>query len=146
MRSREWLAVAERTELFSAMNFYSQTGTLAFQAVLAAAPGEVPEVNTGNESTLATVYNFPNPFRPAREATAVRYYLAQSGAVTIRVFDLKGDLIKTLLDNVPRPAGENVGDVWDGADARGARVSPGLYYLEIQAQGQKAIVRAAVVP
>ena len=33
----EGLAVAERTELFSAMNFYSQTGTLAFQAVLAAA-------------------------------------------------------------------------------------------------------------
>lgn len=31
------LGVAERTELFSAMNFYSQTGTLAFQAVLAAA-------------------------------------------------------------------------------------------------------------
>ena len=31
------LGVAERTELFSTMNFYSQTGTLAFQAVLAAA-------------------------------------------------------------------------------------------------------------
>lgn len=33
----EGLAVAERTELFSAMNFYSQSGTLAFQAILAAA-------------------------------------------------------------------------------------------------------------
>src|SRR4029079_15674447 len=33
----ESLSVAERTELFSAMNFYSQTGTLAFQAILAAA-------------------------------------------------------------------------------------------------------------
>lgn len=33
----EGMAVAERTQLFSAMNFYSQTGTLAFQAVLAAA-------------------------------------------------------------------------------------------------------------
>ena len=130
----------------TAYDFNGNESGQSQEAVLAAAPGEVPEVNTGNESTLATVYNFPNPFRPAREATAVRYYLAQSGAVTIRVFDLKGDLIKTLLDNVPRPAGENVRDVWDGADARGARVSPGLYYLEIQAQGQKAIVRAAVVP
>lgn len=36
LRAQE-MAVAERTELFSAMNFYSQTGTLAFQAVLAAA-------------------------------------------------------------------------------------------------------------
>jgi AAA family ATP:ADP antiporter len=33
----EGLGVEERTELFSAMNFYSQSGTLAFQAVLAAA-------------------------------------------------------------------------------------------------------------
>jgi len=33
----EGMAVAERTELFSAMNFYSQTGTLIFQAFLAAA-------------------------------------------------------------------------------------------------------------
>src|SRR3954471_15452999 len=31
------LGIEERTELFSAMNFYSQSGTLAFQAVLAAA-------------------------------------------------------------------------------------------------------------
>jgi AAA family ATP:ADP antiporter len=37
MLREEGMAVAERTELFSAMNFYSQTGTLAFQAVLAAA-------------------------------------------------------------------------------------------------------------
>ncbi len=36
LRAQE-MAVAERTELFSTMNFYSQTGTLAFQAVLAAA-------------------------------------------------------------------------------------------------------------
>jgi AAA family ATP:ADP antiporter len=36
LRAQE-MAVAERTELFSAMNFYSQTGTLAFQAILAAA-------------------------------------------------------------------------------------------------------------
>jgi AAA family ATP:ADP antiporter len=33
----EGLGVEARTELFSAMNFYSQSGTLAFQAVLAAA-------------------------------------------------------------------------------------------------------------
>lgn len=33
----EGLGIAERTELFSAMNFYSQCGTLAFQAVLAGA-------------------------------------------------------------------------------------------------------------
>jgi AAA family ATP:ADP antiporter len=46
----EGLAVAERTELFSAMNFYSQSGTLAFQAVLAAALMRL----VGVGATLAT--------------------------------------------------------------------------------------------
>ena len=116
------------------------------EAVLTAASGGDSGTSADHENTLATVYNFPNPFNPAREATAMRYYLAQATSVTIRVFDVKGDPIKTLLDNAPRAAGENASDVWDGTDARGARVSPGLYYLEIQAQGRKAIIRAAVLP
>ena len=44
------LGVEERTELFSAMNFYSQSGTLAFQAVLAAALMRLAGVG----ATLAT--------------------------------------------------------------------------------------------
>jgi AAA family ATP:ADP antiporter len=44
------LGVAERTELFSTMNFYSQSGTLAFQAVLAAALMRLAGVG----ATLAT--------------------------------------------------------------------------------------------
>jgi AAA family ATP:ADP antiporter len=46
----EGLGVEERTELFSAMNFYSQSGTLAFQAVLAAALMRLAGVG----ATLAT--------------------------------------------------------------------------------------------
>jgi hypothetical protein len=120
----------------------------SLEAVLSAAPAPAPDSGgtASGENSLATVYNFPNPFNPTRETTAIRYYLAQSAAVSIRVFDVKGDPIKTVLDNASRLAGENVSDVWDGTDARGAKVSPGLYYLEIQAQGQRAIIRAAVVP
>jgi AAA family ATP:ADP antiporter len=44
------LGVAERTELFSTMNFYSQSGTLAFQAALAAALMRLAGVG----ATLAT--------------------------------------------------------------------------------------------
>ena len=46
----EGLGVEERTELFSTMNFYSQSGTLAFQAVLAAALMRLAGVG----ATLAT--------------------------------------------------------------------------------------------
>jgi AAA family ATP:ADP antiporter len=46
----EGLPVEARTQLFSAMNFYSQTGTLAFQAILAAALMRLAGVG----ATLAT--------------------------------------------------------------------------------------------
>ena len=112
------------------------------EVVLTAADGASP----GAENTLAQVYNFPNPFNPNREATTIRYYLAQPTTVTVRVFDLKGDPFKSIVENAPRPAGENLGEVWDGTDERGMKASPGLYYIEIRAQGQKAVIRAAVVP
>jgi AAA family ATP:ADP antiporter len=46
----EGLGIEERTQLFSTMNFYSQSGTLAFQAVLAAALMRL----VGVGATLAT--------------------------------------------------------------------------------------------
>ena len=126
---------------------YDRSGnesTHSQEVVLAAASGG--EAGGTAENTLATVYNFPNPFTPGREITTLRYYLAQAATVTIRVFNLAGDPLKTLVENAPRPAGENLGDVWDGTDTRGTQVSPGLYYVEIQAQNLKAIMRVAVVP
>ncbi|MEK7728335.1 MAG: FlgD immunoglobulin-like domain containing protein [candidate division KSB1 bacterium] len=103
--------------------------------------GETP---AGEEKTLERAYNFPNPFRAGSEATTIRYFLAEAARVTIQVYDVKGDLIKTLLDKAQRSAGENLGDRWDGTDLNGISVSPGLYFVEIQAQDRKAIVKLVV--
>ncbi len=100
----------------------------------------------GDEGTLERTYNFPNPFRAGQEATTIRYYLADPARVSIKVYDVKGDLIKLVLDQAQRPGGENLGDIWDGTDLNGAQVSPGLYYVEVQVQGKKTIVKIVVRP
>jgi len=100
----------------------------------------------GNENTLERAYNFPNPFRAGSEATTIRYYLAEPTRVSLKVYDVKGGLIKTLLDKAQRAAGENLSDAWDGADLNGVPVSPGLYYVEIQAQDRRTIVKVVVRP
>ncbi len=105
--------------------------------------GETP---TGTESTLERTYNFPNPFRAGNEPTTIRYFLAEAARVSIRIYDVKGILIKTLLDKAQRNAGENLGDTWDGTDANGITVSPGLYFVEVQTQEHKAIIKLVVSP
>lgn len=99
-----------------------------------------------NEGTLERTYNYPNPFRSGQEATTIRYYLAEPARVSIRVYDVKGDLMKLVLDQAPRSSGENLGDAWDGTDSNGAQVSPGLYFVEVQAQSKKAVIKIVVQP
>ena len=117
---------------------------LSAETVLPATSGGVTP--SGDEKTLERAYNFPNPFRAGGEATTIRYFLSEPARVSMRVYDVKGDLIKTLLDKTQRNAGENLGESWDGTDLNGTAVSPGLYYVEIQAQDKRTVVKLVVRP
>ncbi|MBL0173727.1 MAG: T9SS type A sorting domain-containing protein [Ignavibacteria bacterium] len=48
--------------------------------------------------------NYPNPFNPS---TSISFYLAQSGFVTLRVFNSMGEEVRTLI-NEKKDAGANV--------------------------------------
>ena len=77
---------------------------------------------------FALAQNTPNPFNPQ---TKISFELPQSMSASLRVFDLRGRLVRTLIDG-PRVAGPQ-SVVWDGRDARGARVSSGVYLYRLQA-------------
>ena len=87
------------------------------------APGVAPVVS---RSVLRA--NVPNPFNPL---TNVRFALAERGPVTVRVFDLKGRLVRTLVDEV-RDAGEHQIQ-WNGTDDSGRSVASGSYLLRMEA-------------
>jgi hypothetical protein len=67
--------------------------------------------------------NVPNPFNPATE---LRYKLGRDGHVTLRVYDLAGRLVRTLVDE--RQAAGSHGVFWNGRDAAG-RVAPAGVYV-----------------
>lgn len=71
--------------------------------------------------------NFPNPFNPA---TSIRFGLPQTAKVSLSVYDILGQRVRTLLDNVQQPAGFHVVR-WDGTDNRQRQVASGIYFYRI---------------
>jgi hypothetical protein len=77
----------------------------------------------------ALYQNVPNPFNPA---TVIRYDVPVEGVwVTLRVFDVRGGLVATLVDQ-PRPGGRQT-VTWDGTDRRGQRAASGIYFYRMTA-------------
>ena len=74
----------------------------------------------------ALLQNRPNPFNPE---TAIPYSLAMSGRVAIRVFDISGRCVRTLVDRV-EPAGPHL-IRWNGKNDAGLRAASGVYFYRI---------------
>jgi hypothetical protein len=68
----------------------------------------------------------PNPFRPDTE---VSFVVPGPGRARLRVFDVTGRLVRTLLDS-PLDAGAHQVR-WSGEDDRGARAASGVYFLRL---------------
>jgi Tol biopolymer transport system component len=74
--------------------------------------------------------NAPNPFNPV---TTIEFQIpaASSDRVTVKVYDMRGAVVNTLVDRVERPGVHSV--VWDGTDDSGNRVSSGVYIYQLKA-------------
>jgi len=66
----------------------------------------------------------PNPFR---QATRVSCQVSEAGRVQVSVFDRSGRTVRTLADARFEPGTHRFS--WNGRDASGDRVSPGVYLL-----------------
>jgi hypothetical protein len=72
--------------------------------------------------------NVPNPFNPM---TTIRFELSQAGPADLRVFDVRGQLVRILLnDTLPAGAHELT---WDGRDDSGRALPSGPYFYQLKA-------------
>jgi hypothetical protein len=77
--------------------------------------------------TYTLLENYPNPFNPS---TIIRYSLPKPGIVTLKIFDVTGRLVSTLI-NQEMPEGiHRIG--WNGRDMNGKEVATGMYFYTIQ--------------
>ena len=76
-----------------------------------------------------TLYSaYPNPFNPT---TRLRYELSNSEYISIIIYDLKGEYIKSLVNSIQGAGYRTI--VWDATNYLGQPVSAGMYIYTIQA-------------
>ena len=92
---------------------------------------EAPNQPAGLPDKFSLGQNTPNPFNPQ---TAITYSLpAGSGGeyVSLRVFDLRNRLVRTLVEGMRPPGTYTI--YWDGTDQEDRPVANGVYLYRLQA-------------
>jgi hypothetical protein len=87
---------------------------------------ETPAVNS-------LAQNFPNPFNPS---TTIKFDLKDKGLVSLKVYNVAGQLVRTLVNEV-RPAG-SYEVPWNGLNDRGSAVASGIYFYKMETNGFSA--------
>lgn len=90
--------------------------------------GGVLDIQT-TPTEFALLQNFPNPFNPE---TTIGYELAESADVTLQIYNVVGQVVRTLIASESQSIGRYQVR-WDGMDDRGMPVSSGIYFYQISA-------------
>jgi len=78
--------------------------------------------------------NYPNPFNPE---TSIPFTLNQETKVTVKIFNVLGQEMITLLDR-DLVAGKHLVQ-WNAIDKNGVYVSSGVYFYQVETNGNKAV-------
>jgi len=90
----------------------------------------------------ALLGNFPNPFNPS---TTIRFEVQGSRFVKIEVYDIRGRLVRILLDGSKGFEAGRHSVVWDGRDDNGVQVGSGVYLYRMRAGGYEAVRRMVLM-
>lgn len=107
----------------------------------------------GRKNSVSTVYSQslelsikPNPFSPDgdgfEDEAIFRFALPMESNLTLRIYDIKGRLIKTLMEDEPQVSGEIT---WDGRDDENEIVRMGIYIVWAKAEGNSFSQKKATV-
>jgi hypothetical protein len=85
--------------------------------------------------------NFPNPFNPS---TTVIFALPKRAQVSLEVFNILGQRVRTLLGKEERKEGYYVME-WDSRNDHGVRVASGMYIIRFMADGHVKLKKAMLI-
>jgi hypothetical protein len=89
-------------------------------------PTDVDEEMMAFQNSL--LQNYPNPFNPV---TTIRYSIRQKGHVGLKIYNVAGQLVRTLVNEVQHPRAEGYAVIWNGTNNEGEQVSSGVYFYKL---------------
>ena len=98
----------------------------------------------GHIKQTALLQNYPNPFNPE---TWIPYILAKDSAVTIHIYTVDGQLVRTLTLGYKKQGAylfRTQAAYWDGNNDSGEAVGSGVYFYELRAGGFSATQKMVV--
>jgi hypothetical protein len=104
---------------------YDPDGTIVDMGAFSYYQGRSEEV--AENPLQLQIGNYPNPFNPE---TVIRYELPQEGEVNIDVYNLKGQLVRTLTSGFQTSGSYHVN--WNGLDQRDQLTASGIYLIRLQ--------------
>ncbi|MBN1561893.1 T9SS type A sorting domain-containing protein [candidate division KSB1 bacterium] len=123
----EFIDIGARYGYYYQLEGISLDGQSSFYGpIKAAATAVAGMLDTPIDYTLAQ--NYPNPFNPV---TSIEYTLPTCSQVMLTIYDIQGQLVKTLV-NATQPAGV-YSIQWDGTNAAGDPVPSGIFIYQMQA-------------
>jgi hypothetical protein len=78
-------------------------------------------------SLTESFHIFPNPVNPQRSQAGFNYNIPNESEISIDIFTINGNHVKTVLDKVLKPAGNHTEDKWDAKNESGMDVLSGVY-------------------
>lgn len=102
--------------------------TVAYFTVALGPPLGIAEGEHQLPYTYALLQNYPNPMR---NITTIRYQLPKKEKVSLKIYDVVGRLVKTLINELKEPGYYTIH--WHGKDDRERKASAGVYFYRIQA-------------
>ena len=84
--------------------------------------------------------NHPNPFNPS---TTIRYQLPEAAAVEMRIYNLSGRLVRTLVRG-DKSAGSHEA-IWNSRDDFGQQVTSGIYWAKLNAGQSVKLIKMSLI-
>lgn len=89
---------------------------------------------------LLLMQNRPNPFQAS---TVIEYQLPKEGRVELDIYNLNGQLVRSLANETQKAGSHKVS--WDGRNAKGQMIKNGLYLYRLKSEGQSAVKKLLIV-
>jgi len=82
--------------------------------------------------------------RKADNKAEIKYFIINPAKVNLKIYNLVGELVKTLVDNQNRASGDHQ-EPWSGENEQGSIVASGIYLVHIEVAGENATEKICVV-